>query len=192
MKINKINISAVICSNRSIIHTISSIPSEMEIIIEKNAKPLGKARNIGISRTTRDWILLMDDDISFTNAFLNFLLELGKEKRIIGLSGYYPSFLPIGRLLFFSKKTWKDIGYFDERAHGDETDWSIRGIEKGYQIVCLPRESVYHYPHTKIKPKSEFGNLFYLLRKHPKFPFYVLKLIVTKMKDSSYDEEYIK
>lgn len=183
------DVSFVIPSNRELNHTLNSIPKECETIISSSS-PLGRARNDGILKVTRPWIVLCDDDIKFSRMFLNFLLELGDKKRIVGLSGYYPSFLPIGRLLFFSKKTWEDIGHFDEKKHGDETDWSIRGIEKSYQIVCLPRESVYHYPHTKIKPKSDFGNLFYLLRKHPKFPFYILKLITTKMKDSSYNEEY--
>ena len=184
------DISFVIPSNRELNHTLSSIPEECEVIISSSI-PLGRARDDGILKATRPWIVLCDDDIKFSRTFLDLLLELGNKKRIIGLSGYYPSMLPIGRLMFFAKSVWEDIGYFDERPHGDETDWSIRGIEKGYQVVCLPRESVFHFSHTRVKPKTEFGNLFYLLRKHPWFPLYILRLILTKMRDSSYKKEYL-
>jgi len=60
------DISFVIPTNRQIIHTINSIPKECEIIIS-HEKPLGAARNDGIERATRKWIILCDDDISFSN-----------------------------------------------------------------------------------------------------------------------------
>ena len=189
MKIKRENISVVICTNRDKVYTIDSIPSNMEIIIEK-AKPLGKARNRGINRATKEWILLVDDDIKFSRTFLDLLCEIARERRIVGLEAYYPSPLVIGRLMLFSKNTWLKLGEFDIKSHGDESEWQLRAVEQGYEIVRLSRNCVYHYPHTKIKPKSEFGNLFYLLKKHPKFPFYILRLVTTKMRDSSYNEEY--
>jgi len=187
--INKENITFVISSNRNDIYTTSSVPCLSEIIIPRSS-PLGRARNEGIEEATNPWIILCDDDIRFTDTFLNLLCELADKKRIIGLEGYYPSPFVIGRLMMFSKQAWLDIGEFDIRSHGDETEWCMRAVKKGYNIVRLSRSCVYHYPHTKIKPKSEFGNLFYLLRKHPSFPFYILRLITTKMKESSYNEEY--
>jgi len=183
------DISFVIPTNRQTIHTINSIPKECEIII-LHEKPLGAARNDGISLATRKWIILCDDDICFSENFLGLLQELADEHAIIGLEAYYPSPFVIGRLMMFTKSAWIEIGKFDERAHGDETEWCMRAVEKGYKIIRLSRECVYHYPHKKIKPKTEFGNLLYLLRKHPRFPLYVLKLIITKMKESSYNEEY--
>ena len=189
--INLDDISFVIPSNREEIHTTTSIPKECEIIIPRSS-PLGRARNEGIEKATKEWIILCDDDIQFSEYFLTFVRELltGKTKGIVGLEAYYPSPFIIGRLMAFSKKTWVDIGMFDIKSHGDETEWCMRAVENNYEIVRLSRSCVYHYPHKKIKPKSEFGNLLYLLRKHPKFPLYVLRLITTKMRDSSYDEEY--
>ena len=187
--INLNEISFVIPSNRKTIHTVDSIPEECEIVISRE-KPLGAARNDGIRRATRRWVVLCDDDISFTENFLGLLRELADEHSIIGLEGYYPSPFVIGRLMMFAKSTWLKIGEFDERAHGDETEWCIRAVEKGYKIIRLSRDCVYHYPHKKIKPKTEFGNLLYLLRRHPRFPLYVLKLFLIKMQDSSYNEEY--
>ena len=46
------DISFVIPTNRQTIHTINSIPKECEIIIS-HEKPLGAARNEGISLATR-------------------------------------------------------------------------------------------------------------------------------------------
>lgn len=189
--INKKDVSVVICSNRKEIHTLDSIPDEMQIIIEQYATPLGRSRNEGIKDADRKWILLVDDDIKFYKTFLDFLCEIADENRIIGLEAYYPSPFVIGRLMMFSKRAWLDIGRFDNRAHGDETDWCYRAIKKGYKIIKLSRDCVYHYPHKKIKPKSELGTLFYLLRKHPDFLVYVMKVILRKMRYSSDDEEYI-
>ena len=182
-------ISFVISTNRKTIHTLASIPEECEVVISRE-KPLGAARNDGIRRATRKWIVLCDDDIKFSENFLGLLRELADERSIIGLEGYYPSPFVIGRLMMFAKSAWLKIGEFDERAHGDETEWCIRAVEKGYKIIRLSRDCVYHYPHKKIKPKTEFGNLLYLLRRHPRFPLYVLKLFLIKMQDSSYNEEY--
>lgn len=187
--INKKDITFVIPSNRKDIYTISSIPCINEVIIPTNS-PLGRARNDGIEKATNPWIVLCDDDIRFTDTLLNLLCELADKKRIIGLEAYYPSPFVIGRLMMFSRQAWLDIGEFDIRAHGDETEWIMRSIKKGYEIVRLSRSCVQHFPHTKVKPKSEFGNLFYLIRKHPSFPLYILRLVTKKMKESSYNEEY--
>ena len=187
--INLNEISFVISSNREIVHTLKSIPKECEIIISRS-KSLGRARNEGISKATKKWIILCDDDIEFSRTFLNLLCEIARERRIVGLEAYYPSPLTIGRLMMFSKNTWFELGEFDIKSHGDESEWQLRAVEQGYEILRIGRNCVYHYPHQKVKPKSEFGNLLYLFKKHPKFPLYILRLVTTKMKDSSYSEEY--
>lgn len=188
-KINWDELSFVIPSNRKTVYTVKSVPKESEIIIPRTS-PLGKARNEGIEKATKPWIILCDDDIKFNETFLDLLCELAGEGRIVGLEAYYPSPFVIGRLIMFSKTTWTKIGRFDIKSHGDETEWCMRAIEKDYEIVRLSRSCVYHHPHKKNKPKNEFGNLFYLLKKHPRFPLYILRLITTKMQKSSYDEEY--
>ena len=189
--INLNQLSFVIPSNRETIHTLKSIPKECEIIIPRSS-PLGRARNEGIDEATKKWIILCDDDIKFSRTFLDLLCEIARERRIVGLEAYYPSPLVIGRLMLFSKATWFELGEFDIKSHGDESEWQLRGAEQNYEIVRLSRSCVFHYPHQKVKPKSEFGTLLYLFKKHPKFPYYILKLIITKMRDSSYNEEYEK
>lgn len=189
IKLNEI--SFVVPSNRTEIHTLKSIPKGCEVIIPRSS-PLGRARNEGISKATKEWIILCDDDIKFSRTFLDLLCELARERRIVGLEAYYPSPFVIGRLMLFSRNTWLKLGEFDIKSHGDESEWCLRAIEHDYEILRIDRNCVFHHPHKKIKPKSEFGNLLYLFGKHPKFPFHILKLITTKMRYSSYNEEYEK
>lgn len=134
--------------------------------------------------------MICDDDLTFDSIFFSFINKLKSEKRIVGLQAYYPSPLVIGRFMLFHKSLYEDVGEFEERSHGDETEFCYRAVKKGYEVIQVPRESVTHHPHTKIKPKSEIPNLLWLLRKHPDFIFYILRLVLIKMKKSSYDKEY--
>ena len=189
MTITSSNISFIISTNRDSNHTIDSIPTSSEIIISKSS-PLGKARNDGVNRATKDWIVICDDDIFFTSTFLNFILQFTDKNTIIGLEGYYPSPFVIGRFMLFHIDLFNTIGPFAIRAHGDETEFCLRAVQKGFKIIRIPRESITHIPHQKLKPISELSNLLWLIRKNPYFITYILKLTFTKMKDSSYNEEY--
>ena len=186
---NPANISFIISTNRSKNHTLKSIPLESEIIISKST-PLGQARNDGVKKATKDWIVICDDDIKFSITFIDFISQFTDKNVIIGLAGYYPSPFVIGRFMMFHKSIFNDVGDFAIRSHGDETEWCFRAVKKGYKIIRIPRESVTHIPHTKSKPISETSNLMWLIWKHPDFITYILKLVFTKMKDSSYNEEY--
>lgn len=181
--------SFIISTNRQQNHTLKSIPSESEVIISTSS-PLGKARNDGLHSANNQWLAILDDDITFDSTFLNFVDKLKAKDTIVGLSAYYPSPLTIGRFMMFHRSLYNDVGEFEERAHGDETEFCYRAIKKGYKVVCVPREAVIHHPHTKVKPKSEIPNLLWLLKKHPDFMLYIMGLVFTKMKKSSYDEEY--
>lgn len=183
------NISFIISTNRKQNKTILSIPNESEIIISRDI-PLGKARTVGIHISQREWIAIVDDDITFDFVFLNFVDKLKSKDTIIGLEAYYPSPFCIGRFLLFHRDIFNDVGGFEEKSHGDETEWIYRAVKKGYKIIRIPRESVIHHPHTKIKPKSEIPNLLWLIRKHPDFILYILRLVLIKMQKSSYDKEY--
>ena len=189
MTINTSNISFIISTNRTSNHTLNSIPTSSETIISTSS-PLGRARNDGILQATKEWIVICDDDISFTPTFLNYLSQIADKNTIVGLEGYYPSPFVIGRFMLFHIDTYNAVGPFAIRAHGDETEWCLRAVQKGFKIIRIPRESVTHIPHTKSKPISETSNLLWLIRKNPYFITYILKLTLTKMKDSSYNEEY--
>lgn len=90
--------------------------------------------------------------------------------------------------MFFKKSVWDDVGPLKEVQHGEETEWCIRAIEKGYKLIGVPRESIYHHPHTKSEYKKEYNNLFWLLKLHPTFPYRVLKSVMYKMNNSNYED----
>jgi GT2 family glycosyltransferase len=177
-------ISFVIPTVRSEITTLDSVPRESEIIIVNGIKPLGRARNFGIDMASKDWIALCDDDISFSRSWLRFVCSLARKDRIIGLEAYWPSPFVIGRFMFFHRNAFYNIGYFAEKAHGDETEWCYRALKKGYEIVRLPRQSVKHIPHKRGK-KNELANLLWLCTKHPDFPIYLLREMLLKLRYSS-------
>ncbi len=183
--------SFIISTNRKENHTIKSIPPESEIIIS-TSKPLGKARNDGIKLSTKEWIVIVDDDISFDPIFLNFINQLKSRNTITGLSAYYPSPMVIGRFMLFHRSLYEDVGDFEERSHGDETEWQIRAIMDGYKIIKVPRESVIHIPHKQSKPRGgDWVNLIWLISKHPDFPLFLIKKFFNKMKYSSDKSEYL-
>ena len=184
------DISFVIITNRSSIQTTYSIPQDCEVIISNKFKR-GKAHNVGIEQSTKDWIAIMDDDISFDKVFLNFVISLLHKNRIIGLEGYYPSPFVISRFMIFHKSVFDNIGQFETRNHGFETEWCIRAIQKGYKIIRIPREGVIHFKHNKDKPTSGEGlNILWLLKKQPMYISYIINTVITKLRKSSLDEEY--
>jgi GT2 family glycosyltransferase len=91
--------------------------------------------------------------------------------------------------MMFPRSIWDDVGPLHEVQHGEETEWCIRAVEKGYKLIGVPRESVYHHPHAKSEYKKEYNNLLWLLKLHPTFPFRVLKSVFYKMSRSNYDDD---
>jgi len=184
------DISYIIITNRPVIKTIESIPTGCEIIISDKLKR-GEAHNDGINQASKEWIAIMDDDITFDTTFLDFVISLLNKDRIIGLEGYYPSPFVIARFMIFHKSAFDKNGDFETRNHGFETEWCIRAIENGYSIVRIPREGVIHTKHSKDKPATgEGSNIIWLLRKHPMYPMFILKTVISKIQKSSLDEEY--
>ena len=190
MDIKLSDITFVIPSDREVVQTIDSIPKECHYIIRRDPTQ-GEARNMGIELAQTEWIAFADGDIRFGKVFLDYVFTLAGDRVIVGLQGYWPSPFLISRFLFFKKSVWEDVGKLKHVRHGEETEWLIRAVEKGYKLVGVPRESVYHYPHKKLECKKEYSNLLWLLRLHPDFPLRILKSVVYKMEKSSYDEEYL-
>lgn len=168
--------------------TLESIPKECQVRIQRE-KTRGEARNCGIRSATTDYIILCDSDIKFNMLFLEYVMSLTSERTIVGLQAFFPSPLLLSRFMLFKKSIWDDVGSLENRQHGEETEWLIRVLEKGYKLIGVPRESVYHYPHEKSKFKNEWMNLLWLLRLHPTFPIRILMSIMFKMKHSSYEDD---
>jgi len=182
------DITFVIPSLNKIVETVDSIPCGCKYII-RDDESTGKARNEGMRRVETEWIVLADDDIKFNYIFFDFIKQLSDKNSIIGLQGYAPSPWLISRFMLFHRSVYDTIGGMKERNHGEETEWLIRAQKAGFKLIALPRESVYHYPHTKAN-KNEFKNLLWLLWLHPDLIIKPFKVVINKMIKSSDDSEY--
>ena len=181
------DITFVIPTNRNYISTIGTIPLESKITIQREVTR-GEARNKGVELAKTEYIAFCDDDIELSRTFLDYVMSLSNDRTIIGLQAYYPSPFLISRFMFFKRTIWKDVGRLLEWQHGEETEWLIRALEKGYKLIGVPRESVYHHEHSISTYKKEYMNLLTLIRLHPTFPIRILKSILHKMRHSSYED----
>ena len=182
-------ITFVIPTAKDEVKTLESIPSECTVIVRRDDSQ-GKARNAGVLLSKTEWIAFADDDIKFNQIFLDFVMQLADKDCVIGLQGYAPSPWLISRFMFFHRSVFDVIGPLKEVRHGEETEWLIRAGKAGYKLVGLPREGVYHYPHSKSTNKNEFKNLIWLLWLHPDLITRAIKTVVNKMIKSSDDVEY--
>lgn len=185
------DITFVIPTNKSEVKTVESIPKECSIV-ECREYTQGKARNEGVKKSKTEWIAFADDDIKFTPEFLAYVIQLANNNpnSIIGLQGYSPSPYLISRFMLFKKSIYDDIGPLKEVRHGEETEWCIRATKKGYKLIAIPRESVYHYPHEKGKFKNEIKLIIWLLSLHPDLIIRGIKKVIYKVRKSSDDIEY--
>lgn len=181
------DITFVIPTNRKFIITLESVPKESKYLIQREPTR-GEARNKGVELAETDYIAFCDDDIIFSKLFLDYIVSLTTDNTIIGLQAYYPSPFLLSRFMFFKRTIWEDIGKLLPVQHGEETEWLIRTLEKDYKLIGVPRESVYHFEHPISKYKKEYLNLLWLIRLHPTFPIRIIKSILFKMKNSSYED----
>ncbi len=182
------DITFVIPTINKEVKTLESIPKECQVRIQRE-KTRGEARNCGVLSSTTDYIAFCDSDIKFSQLFLEYIMSITNDRTIVGLQAFYPSPFLLSRFMFFKKSIWDDVGELMPVQHGEETEWLLRAIEKDYKIIGVPRESIYHYPHKKSEQKKEVNNLLWLLRLHPMFPIRVLRSVIFKMKESSYEDD---
>jgi len=187
-EINYSDITFVIPTNRSFIRTESSVPKESNILIQREVTR-GEARNAGAKLAKTEYIAFCDDDIEFSKLFLDYAISLIDDRTIIGLQAYYPSPFLISRFMLFKKSIFDDVGELFPWQHGEETEWLIRAWEKGYKLVGVPRESVYHKEHTISMYKNDYLILLRIIRLHPHFLINIIKSVLFKMKYSNYDDK---
>lgn len=162
------SITFVIPTNRDTVRTIESIPAGCTVMLEREGNE-NEARNRGIRKAKTPYIALCDDDIHFTQEYLDKCLALVGKGVIVGLEDYYPLRWLISRFMMFTRSDWQKIGGFDESVrHGAETDFCIRAEKLGFKIIRLPRNSVFHFEHERpAYHKTHVKWLWYLWRRHP-------------------------
>lgn len=163
------DVTVVIPSNRTENYTLESIPDWLDVIVATE-QGLNVARNAGISSAAGEWIVLVDDDVSFPTRLTAAIVDSMHSGHLVGLEDFWPLRWTIGRYMVFHRRLWETVGRFDEsRPHGGDTDFAIRCEKAGARVLRLPRRIVPHHDSTsEFSTGSHLEWLWYLFRRHPR------------------------
>jgi glycosyltransferase involved in cell wall biosynthesis len=133
---------------------------------------LSKARNVGLLHVSGDIIAIPDDDCWYSSGLLKDVVDIFNKEILDGITGRIDS-KGMGRFdkeeglinkfnvweraisigIFLKKHVIDSVGFFNEdlglgseklMQSGEETDYIIRCIEKGFQIKYFPKLIVNH------------------------------------------------
>lgn len=141
--------SLLIASNKDEVLTLKDPKMQKyasEILIN-NTLGVSASRNQLAKEARNEVLVFMDDDIKVLQTVWDSLRKV-KPDEIFMVEGYNH---PITRIMALHKKTFYDIGGFDEniKYNGEDLDFYWRALEKGYIISIIPQCLVQHKPHRK-------------------------------------------
>ncbi|WP_081641512.1 glycosyltransferase family 2 protein [Halarchaeum acidiphilum] len=162
------DISIVIPTNRPDNYTSESAPEYADIVVRTD-DGLNVARNRGVKEADNDWIVLVDDDITFPTRLTAILVDSMHERHLVGIEDFWPMRWVLGRYMIFHRSLWQAAGGFDEsRPHGGDTDFAIRCEDVGARVLRLPRKIVPHHDETSNFTTAAHAEwLWYLTKNHP-------------------------
>lgn len=162
------SVSVVIPTAREQNFTAESLPNWIDPIIATE-EGLNVARNRGIERAKGEWIVLVDDDVTFPTRLTAWLIDGMHPLHLAGLEDYWPMDGVLGRFMIFHKSLWKRISGFDEsRPHGGDTDFVVRCRNAGASVTRLPRRLIPHHDAAgEFSTAEHIEWLSYLVRRHP-------------------------
>lgn len=163
------NATVVIPTNREDNFTLESAPEWIDVEIASQ-DGLNVARNRGIEAADGDWIVLVDDDVTFPTRLTAALVDSMHTGHLVGLEDFWPLRWVIGRYMVFHRELWNRAGRFDEsRPHGGDSDFAIRCEKAGARVLRLPRRLVPHHDvRSEFSKREHIEWLAYLLRRHPR------------------------
>lgn len=167
--------SVVIPSIKEDVLTLESVPEDVPVSVEREGT-LNEARNRGVRNANTDIVVILDDDIAFSEEVFNTLVESVEEDILLGVSDWEFG-LVAGRVMIFYKSLWQDIGGFDERlrSHNGDTDFALKSHDAGYDMYRVPRTLFHHKEHERsITTWDRTWRLAFLCRKHPKYIHHLL------------------
>lgn len=117
-----------------------------------------KASNIGIERAYGDVVILLSNDVRIYNSNLMDRAKILPDRVLLGgvqynidtgWNNFGGKIIPYmeGWLLAMTKKSWEELGMFDDRyAPNDfeDVDLSMKAIQQGYTFNMLPNFSAKH------------------------------------------------
>lgn len=187
-------VTVVVPSIKSEVRTLESIPEDAPVIVEREGS-LNEARNRGVGLAETDVVVIMDDDIAFSEDLFWALVDEVDDRTFVGVADWEFG-LVAGRVMAFHKDVWRTVGGFDERlgSHNADTDFSIRIHDAGYEIVRFPRELFDHEEHERsITTWDRAWRFGYLCVKHPRYaPLLLTSIIRYNLQvHSNLDEELL-
>ena len=153
--------------------TRDSIPDGVDIVVVREGT-LNEARNAGVERAETDKIMLLDDDVRFSEEFFWDVVDRIGPDKLIGMADWNYD-LVAGRLMGFQKSTWATVGGFDERlrSHMGDTDFAIGCHKRGYAIERIDQSEIHHEgPPGAIERTNAWDHAWrglYLAAKHPRY-----------------------
>jgi glycosyltransferase involved in cell wall biosynthesis len=162
--------------------TKQSVPSGVEVVTVRGGT-LNEARNAGVEAAKTEKVLLLDDDVRFSEDFFWDTVSRISAEKLVGMEDWNYD-LVAGRLMGFEKTTWEDAGGFDEllRSHMGDTDFAIACHKRGYRIEQIPRSKIYHEgPPGALARTDTWDHAWrgvYLAGKHPRYAWRLFRGMV--------------
>jgi GT2 family glycosyltransferase len=127
-----------------------------EIVVVRNVRPAGKARNVGAAKASGDVLLFVDDDVIFDpRSFVEVVDRvLSNERTVAGpcVKNVFFKFTYVSTgLMGLKKSDFIEIGGFDEQLYGyEDLEFSVRAVRKGYRIIGCSLSMEHHNPRRFI------------------------------------------
>lgn len=112
-----------------------------EIVVVRNVRPAGKARNVGATKASGDVLLFIDDDVIFDpKSLVEMVDRILSNKRTVagpGVENVFFKFTYVSTgLMGLKKSDFIEIGGFDEQLCGyEDLEFSVRAVRKGYRVM---------------------------------------------------------
>ena len=156
--------------SRSDIPTLESVPDGVPVNIQKES-PISAARNRGVERADTEYVIELDDDISFDRSLWEEVIETVDRETVVGMEDWDYGLI-VTRLIAFHRDAWVKTNGFDEclGSHMEDTDFAIKLDDAGYDLRSIEQERIKHIPHeNRITTMDRAWRLVYLCLKHPRY-----------------------
>jgi glycosyltransferase involved in cell wall biosynthesis len=171
----------VIPSIKNTVRTTKSIPDGTPTHIISDGS-INEARNSGVRRSESDIVVIMDDDIAFSEQSLYDIVDMVDKNSLVGMREETVGLI-MGRVMAFHKQLWEETGGFDERlgSHNGDTDFAIKACKQGFKIKRFPQSVFDHEEHSRSVTALDWAwRLVYLSAKHPRWSPHLIDSIVLK------------
>ncbi|MFB6177328.1 MAG: glycosyltransferase family 2 protein, partial [Halobaculum sp.] len=134
------DVSVVVPTINEQVLTRESVPDGVPVIVARGGT-LNQARNRGVERAETERVIVLDDDVRFSQEFFWSVVDRIAPDRLVGMADWNYGLIA-GRLMAFTKSLWRSVGGFDERlrSHMGDTDFAISAAERGYDIERIPQD----------------------------------------------------